>query len=113
MCIRDRIRSLDRLRRPAVSNGIAIIQEPKGMKELLTYLTKHILPHAEDIEILEACNETGDVSFTLYTNPEDTGIAIGKGGKTAHALRELLKVKAMQTGQRVSLTIKSTDEKVE
>ncbi len=70
-----------------------------------------MLPHPDSVEILETRDEAGNVNFTLYTHEEDTGIAIGKGGKTAHALRELLKVKAMQTGERVSLTIKPETEK--
>lgn len=81
------------------------------MKELLTYLAGSILPHSEDIEIIENKDEGGNVNLTLVTHPEDTGLAIGKGGKTAHALRELLKVKAMNKGERVTLTIIASSDK--
>ena len=83
------------------------------MKELLTFLAQHILPHGDSVEIIEEQDETGSFVYTLYTHPDDTGIAIGKNGKTVHALREILKVQAMQKGIRVNLTIKSSDEKDE
>lgn len=80
------------------------------MKELLEYITKRILPHPDDIKIEEKVDENGNVYLTLITHPDDTGLAIGKGGKTAHSLRELLKIKAMNSGVHVYLSVKSRDE---
>ncbi|NCS32486.1 KH domain-containing protein [bacterium] len=80
------------------------------MKALLSHLAKQILPHPDDIVIVEDKDQDNNIELSMYTHPEDTGLAIGKGGKTVHALRELLKVKAMQTGERINLVIKSTDE---
>jgi uncharacterized protein len=80
------------------------------MKELLEYIAKKILPHAEDVMVEESINEDGSTQLRLVTHPEDAGLAIGKEGKTARALRELLKIKAIQLGVRVYLKIQSTDE---
>lgn len=80
------------------------------MKELLEYIAKKILSHPDDIRIDEQTDENGNVNITLITHPDDIGLAIGKGGRTAHSLRELLKIKAMQMRVRVFLTIKTPDE---
>jgi len=80
------------------------------MKELLEYLAKHILPHPEAVQVLQKETDDGGVHLTLVTHPDDTGLAIGKNGKTAHALRELIKTKAMLANKRVYLDIRSQDE---
>lgn len=80
------------------------------MKELLTYLAQSILPHPDEVTVTEEVTPDGTVRLTLITHPEDTGLAIGKGGKIAHALREVIKIKAMQEKKRVYLDIRSSDE---
>lgn len=80
------------------------------MKELLQYLVSKILPHGDQAEIQEKIEDGGTVRLTLITHPEDIGLAIGKEGKTAKALREILKIRAIQNNQRVYLEIKSSDE---
>ena len=79
------------------------------MKELLEHLAQRILPHGDIAEVREEV-EQGTVRLTLITHPEDIGLAIGKNGKTAKALREILKIKAIQDNQRVYLDIHSSDE---
>ena len=83
------------------------------MQELLEYIATKILPHPDDIHITERVDDEGSVRLTLVTHPEDTGLAIGKGGKTAHAIREILKIKAIQEGKRVYLDIRSPEEMAE
>ena len=83
------------------------------MKELLEHIAIRILPHAEDVEVIEEAKEDGSIRLILITNEEDTGLAIGKGGKTAHALRELLKIKAIQENTKIYLDIKSNTEEDE
>lgn len=80
------------------------------MRELLEYLAQNILPHGDEVEVTKATADDDTVKLTLTTHPDDTGLAIGKGGKTAHALREVIKIKAMQEGKRVYLDIRSSDE---
>lgn len=79
------------------------------MTELVEFITKSILNHPESISVSESTNENNVVEVTLHTHPDDIGIAIGKKGKTAHSIRELMKVKATGTGQRVRLEIKDRE----
>lgn len=80
------------------------------MRELLEYLARRILPHPDEVSVTEDIADDGSVRLTLVTHPDDTGLAIGKGGKIAHALREVIKIKAMQEEKRVYLDIRSRDE---
>ncbi len=79
------------------------------MTELLEYITKRILRHPEAVKVEEEV-DGNTVRVTLYTHPDDIGLAIGKNGKTANALRELLKVKAINSKQRIFLDIKTAQE---
>lgn len=80
------------------------------MKELLEHIASRILPHPEDFRVEESVDDQGNVRLTLTTHPDDTGLAIGKEGRTARALRELLKIKAIQNHQRIFLDIRSDGE---
>jgi predicted RNA-binding protein YlqC (UPF0109 family) len=79
------------------------------MQELLEFVAKKILNHPDDVVVMEENDERG-LRVTLIVHPEDVGLAIGKAGKTANALRELLKVKVTGSGNRVMLDIKSKDD---
>ena len=80
------------------------------MKDLIEFVAKKIVRNPDAVSVTEEVDEEGNARITLLTHPDDVGMAIGKGGKTAHALRELLKVKATGSGQRVFLDIRSTTE---
>lgn len=80
------------------------------MKETLTYIAQQILPHPNDFSVDEQVDEAGNVQLTLITHPEDTALAIGKQGRTVKALRELIKIKAIQNNVRISLDVRSRDE---
>lgn len=58
-------------------------------QELLVYLTRSLVSHPEDVAILT--EEEGDATILkVQVNPQDLGRLIGRGGKTAKALRELV-----------------------
>jgi uncharacterized protein len=62
------------------------------MKELLEYLLKGLLGE-EKFEIVEA-NDSGRITYTIKTAPENVGLIIGKGGHMIKSLRNVLKVRA-------------------
>lgn len=65
------------------------------MKELITYILKSIVKKPENVSVEE--EQTGDRAFTLNVkvDPTDCGIAIGKNGIVAKALRDVLKIKGI------------------
>ena len=77
------------------------------MKELVEFIAKAIVDHPDDVEVeVEEYEEDGDrVILHLYVADDDMGKVIGKRGRIANAMRDLVKVAAVQRGVRASLDI--------
>ena len=70
----------------------------------LEYVVKALVDHPDDVETTRVIDQMG-VLLTLSVHPEDMGKIIGKSGKTAEALRILLRVVGMKENARVNLKI--------
>mgnify|MGYP001593833094 CR=1 FL=1 len=70
----------------------------------LEYAVKALADHPEDVVTTRTIDQMG-VLLTLTVHPEDMGKIIGKSGKTAEALRILLRVVGMKGNARVNLKI--------
>ncbi len=76
------------------------------MKELVEFIARSIVDHPDEVEIeVEEDEESGRTIFHLYVADDDMGKVIGKQGRIANAMRDLLKVAAVQQGVRASLDI--------
>ena len=77
------------------------------MKELVEFIAKAIVDHPDDVEVeVEEYEEDGDrMILHLYVADDDMGKVIGKRGRIANAMRDLVKVAAVQRGVRASLDI--------
>ena len=74
------------------------------LKQLLADITATIVDYPEQISIDE--NDEGDtVVFTLTVAESDMGKVIGKHGKIAKAIRQLMKAAANGTGKKVTIDI--------
>ena len=74
------------------------------MKDLVRFLVEALVDHPEEIEIYEV--EGGQTTILeLKVHPADVGKVIGRQGKTANALRTLLKAHASRERKRVVLEI--------
>ena len=70
----------------------------------LEYAVKALVDHPESVETSRTIDQMG-VLLTLTVNPEDMGKIIGKSGKTAEALRIILRTIGMKNNARVNLKI--------
>ncbi|OGG78120.1 hypothetical protein A3A36_01130 [Candidatus Kaiserbacteria bacterium RIFCSPLOWO2_01_FULL_52_12b] len=70
----------------------------------LEYTVKALVDHPESVETTRTIDQMG-VLLTLVVHPDDMGKIIGKSGKTAEALRILLRVVGMKGNARVNLKI--------
>ncbi|GMV94987.1 MAG: KH domain-containing protein [Candidatus Hydrogenedentes bacterium] len=73
-------------------------------KELVEFIAKKLVTHPEDVKVRVIENEEGQV-LELRVNPEDMGKVIGRGGKTAKAMRSLLASATTKTETRAVLQI--------
>ena len=67
-------------------------------------VVKAIVENPEDVKTERRVDEMG-VLIELHVNPEDMGKIIGKEGKTAKAVRTLLRVLGAKSNARINLKI--------
>ncbi len=75
-----------------------------SLKDLLENITKSIVDNPDQVQIKEIAGER-TVVFELRVGQGDLGKIIGKEGRTAKALRQLLAAAAMKQGKRAQLEI--------
>lgn len=73
-------------------------------QEFVEHIVKSIVAHPEDVKTTRTIDEMG-VLIELSVNPEDMGKIIGKEGRTAKAIRTLLRVLGAQSNARINLKI--------
>ena len=74
------------------------------MKELIEFLARSLVDDPEAVRVEEEQDEDRIV-LRLYVAEGDMGKVIGKQGRIANAMRDLLKVAAARQGTRASLEI--------
>jgi uncharacterized protein len=75
------------------------------MKDLLHYILRSIVDHADEIQIDEKVQEDGYVVLTVHVNQTDMGKVIGKDGKIIKAIRTLIRVVAIREDKKVSVEL--------
>ena len=74
------------------------------MKELLTYVARHLVEHPEAVSVSET-QAGGETLLELRVAPEDMGKVIGRQGRIAKEIRTLMRAVAQRNGTRVSVEI--------
>lgn len=72
---------------------------------VLEYLAKALVDHPEDVEITTVEESDGEIVLELRVHPEDMGKVIGKRGRTAKALRTMIKAAATRDGASATVEI--------
>jgi predicted RNA-binding protein YlqC (UPF0109 family) len=67
------------------------------VKELLEYVAKEIVEHPDAVTV-NAIERERSVQLQLRVDAEDMGKVIGKGGRTARALRTVMKAAGTRAG---------------
>jgi predicted RNA-binding protein YlqC (UPF0109 family) len=70
------------------------------MKELLEYLARQLVDEPDGVEVEQFDEDDGTVVLELAVAEDDYGKVIGKGGRTANALRTVVKAAAVKEGRR-------------
>jgi predicted RNA-binding protein YlqC (UPF0109 family) len=73
-------------------------------QEFLRYVVTEIVEHPDSIKITRKIDPTG-ILLELEVHPDDMGRIIGRGGRTADAIRKLLWVIGTKTDNRISFKI--------
>ena len=77
----------------------------QAMRELLEYLAQGLVDRPEEVSVEQFEEDDGTIVLELCVADEDYGQVIGRGGRTAQALRTVVKAAAVNEKRRVLLDI--------
>ena len=75
------------------------------MKELLEYLARGLVDSPEEVRVKESGEDDGSIILELSVADDDYGNVIGRGGRTAAALRTVVKAASVKDKRRVFVDI--------
>jgi predicted RNA-binding protein YlqC (UPF0109 family) len=75
------------------------------MRELLEELAKRLVDRPEEVKVEQFDEGDGTVVLELSVADDDYGKVIGRGGRTANALRTVVKAAAVRENRRVLIDI--------
>jgi predicted RNA-binding protein YlqC (UPF0109 family) len=74
------------------------------MKALLEYIAKNLVDDTEAVQVRERIGRF-TVTYELSVNPDETGKVIGRSGRVAKAIRDVMSVAAARQNKRVHIDI--------
>ena len=76
-----------------------------GSQALLEYLARSLVDDPEAVEVESFEEDDGTVVLELAVGEDDYGQVIGRGGRTANALRNVVKAAAVREDRKVLVDI--------
>ncbi len=76
-----------------------------NFKEMLTNIARAIVDEPDAVNVVEEINGD-DIELTLTVAEGDTGMIIGRHGRIAKAIRQIMKAAANTCGKHVTVEIK-------
>lgn len=74
-------------------------------KEILANIARAIVDEPDAVNVVEEV-DGDDIELTLTVAENDTGMVIGRHGRIAKAIRQIMKAAANTAGKRVTVEIK-------
>ncbi|HEY5144322.1 MAG TPA: KH domain-containing protein [Solirubrobacteraceae bacterium] len=75
------------------------------MRELLEYLAQQLVDRPDEVAVEQFTEDDGTVVLELSVADDDYGKVIGRGGRTAKAMRAVVKAAAVKENCRVLVDI--------
>ena len=75
------------------------------MRDLLEYLARGLVEHPDEVRVTEVSEDDTTLVLELSVGEDDYGSVIGRGGRTAQALRAVIKAAAAKDRRRVFVDI--------
>ena len=74
------------------------------MKEVLEHIARALVDNPDAVVVTQDEGERGTV-LRLQVDPDDMGKVIGRGGRTARAIRSVMKAAAIKADARIHVEI--------
>jgi predicted RNA-binding protein YlqC (UPF0109 family) len=68
------------------------------MKEVLEYIARNLVDDPDAVSVTEVHGEDGRAHLQLRVAPDDMGKVIGRGGRTARAIRGVIRAASTGSG---------------
>ena len=68
------------------------------MREVLEYIARHLVDDPDAVSVTEVQGEDGRVHLELRVAQDDMGKVIGRGGRTARAIRGVIRAASTRSG---------------
>lgn len=75
------------------------------MRDLLEYLARSLVDRPDQVRIEEFTEDDGTIVFELSVAKDDYGKVIGRGGRTAQAIRAVIRTAGVSRDKRVLVDI--------
>jgi uncharacterized protein len=75
------------------------------MRDLLEYLARGFVDEPDEVSVEQFEEDDGTIVLELAVADDDYGKIIGRGGRTANALRTIVKAAAVKENRRVLVDI--------
>jgi predicted RNA-binding protein YlqC (UPF0109 family) len=75
------------------------------MRELLVFLARALVDEPDRVEVEQFEEDDGTLVLELSVADDDYGQVIGRGGRTAQAIRTVIKAAAVKDNKRVLVDI--------
>ncbi len=75
------------------------------MRDLLEYLARALVDEPDKVRVEELEEDDGTIVLELSVGDDDYGKVIGRGGRTAQALRTVVKAASVRDNRRVLVDI--------
>jgi predicted RNA-binding protein YlqC (UPF0109 family) len=76
-----------------------------GPREVLEYVARHLVDQPESVAVEEDRAEDGSVNLRLSVASDDMGKVIGRGGRTARAIRAVVRAAGTKAGVHTRVEI--------
>ena len=73
--------------------------------DVLTYIAKSLVDNPDEVEVTSVEEDDGELVLELRVHPDDMGKVIGKRGRTAKAIRTMVKAAATREGASATVEI--------
>lgn len=78
------------------------------MKELIEYIACSLVDDPTQVEVV-TLKRRGTLNYKLHVAQEDMGRVIGRSGRVANAMRQLINVAAAREGRQVILDVEDPE----
>jgi hypothetical protein len=81
------------------------MSEGRMTEDVLAFIARKLVDHPDDVRVTPVDGDRVDTVLELRVNPEDMGKVIGKRGRTAKAIRTVVKAAATREGTSATVEI--------